>query len=64
MIKMDIVIDVRRASKIAPHRLMSYIVEVHHTRGLILLVQKYEENREMQKKKSHLIFRIPITDDR
>ena len=48
-IKMDSRIDVRRASETAPpHCLMSYVVDVHHTRGLVILfVQKYKENREM-----------------
>ena len=55
--KNDRRIDVRRASENAPpHNPMCCIVDVHHTRGLVILfVQKYKENREMPKK-SHFIF--------
>ena len=43
--------SVRRALKNAPHSPMCCIVDVHHTRGLVILfVQKYKENREMPKK--------------
>ncbi|MBQ3360921.1 MAG: hypothetical protein IJG46_02150 [Prevotella sp.] len=42
--------SVRRASENAPQQLMSYVEDVHHTRGLVILfVQKYKENKEIPK---------------
>ena len=33
-----------------PQQLMSYVEDVHHTRGLVILfVQKYKENKEIPK---------------
>ena len=57
--KNDSRIDVRRASENAPpHCTMCCIVDVHHTRGLVILfVQKYKENREMPNLFSVFLFR-------